>query len=174
MTRSSLRPLKERVKTVEKISLAVNDTLQARGVAVRESAAHVAVRLVAPPPPAPRMIVPQTGPRPVYKAPLRPAPPLVQPGVPIGANRPVPGRPVPGQPPSFQRRPPASAAGGPPAHVHRFVPESEGRCTPRDKLRQERVRWALARRCRLPGRRVPGAVPVRLRAGPASVMFRAA
>src|SRR5579863_1694595 len=40
-------------------------------------------RPAAPPPPAPRMIVPQTGPRPVYKAPLRPAPPAVQPGVPI-------------------------------------------------------------------------------------------
>ncbi|MGC2731672.1 MAG: translation initiation factor IF-2, partial [Candidatus Sulfotelmatobacter sp.] len=62
--------------------------------------------------PLPRMIVPQTGPRPVYKAPLRTAPPPVQPGVPIGgASRPVPGRPVPGQP-IFQRRPPM--AGGAP------------------------------------------------------------
>src|SRR5712671_7459825 len=70
------------------------------------------VRPTAPPPPVPRMIVPQTGPRPVYKAPLRPAPPPVQPGVPIGgAMRPAPGRPVPGQP-IFQRRPPA--AGGAP------------------------------------------------------------
>ncbi|MFZ0951114.1 MAG: translation initiation factor IF-2 N-terminal domain-containing protein, partial [Candidatus Sulfotelmatobacter sp.] len=77
-------------------------------------AAPSAARPVAPPsaPPVPRMIVPQTGPRPVYKAPLRPAPPPVQPGVPIGgASRPVPGRPVPGQP-IFQRRPPM--AGGPP------------------------------------------------------------
>jgi translation initiation factor IF-2 len=76
-------------------------------------AALTAARPIAPPPPpAPRMIVPQTGPRPVYKAPLRPAPP-VQPGVPIGgATRPVPGRPVPGQP-IFQRRPPV-AGGGPP------------------------------------------------------------
>src|SRR5580693_8677034 len=73
-----------------------------------------AARPVAPPsaPPPPRMIVPQTGPRPVYKAPLRAAPPPVQPGVPIGgASRPVPGRPVPGQP-IFQRRPPM--AGGAP------------------------------------------------------------
>jgi len=70
------------------------------------------VRPTAPPPPVPRMIVPQTGPRPVYKAPLRPAPPPVQPGVPIGGTmRPAPGRPVPGQP-IFQRRPPA--AGGAP------------------------------------------------------------
>src|SRR5580704_16373264 len=75
--------------------------------------APIAARPAAPPPPAPRMIVPQTGPRPVYKAPLRAAPPPVQPGVPIGgATRPVPGRPVPGQP-IFQRRPPV-AGGGPP------------------------------------------------------------
>ena len=73
----------------------------------------IAPRPAAPAPPVPRMIVPQTGPRPVYKAPLRPTPPPVQPGVPIGgANRPAPGRPVPGQP-IFQRRPPA-AGGGPP------------------------------------------------------------
>src|SRR5215469_14179515 len=58
----------------------------------------------APPrPPGPRMIMPQTGPRPVYKAP----PP--KPGQPI-ANRPAPGRPVPGQP-IFQRPRPASAPG---------------------------------------------------------------
>jgi translation initiation factor IF-2 len=77
-------------------------------------AAPIAARPVSPPaaaPPVPRMIVPQTGPRPVYKAPLRPAPP-VQPGMPIGGSaRPAPGRPVPGQP-IFQRRPPM--AGGAP------------------------------------------------------------
>jgi translation initiation factor IF-2 len=56
--------------------------------------------------PGPRMIVPQTGPRPVYKAPT-PAPP--RPGQPI-ASRPAPGRPVPGQP-IFQRPRPAA---GPP------------------------------------------------------------
>ena len=77
----------------------------------------IAARPPAPPTPAPRMIVPQTGPRPVYKAPVRPAPP-VQPGVPIGgvrpaAGRPAPGRPVPGQP-IFQRRPPAPTPSGPP------------------------------------------------------------
>jgi translation initiation factor IF-2 len=79
-------------------------------------AAPIAARPAAPAAPvtpAPRMIVPQTGPRPVYKAPLRATPPPVQPGVPIGgASRPVPGRPVPGQP-IFQRRPPV-AGGGPP------------------------------------------------------------
>src|SRR5580700_8032867 len=75
-------------------------------------AAPVAARPSAPAPPVPRMIVPQTGPRPVYKAPVRSAPPPVQPGVPIGgAMRPAPGRPVPGQP-IFQRRPPM--AGGAP------------------------------------------------------------
>jgi translation initiation factor IF-2 len=76
------------------------------------SAAPVAPRPTAAPPP-PRMIVPQTGPRPVYKAPVRPAPPAstVQPGVPIAsAPRPAPGRPVPGQP-IFQRRPPAAWPG---------------------------------------------------------------
>jgi len=77
------------------------------------SAPPVATRPSPPPPPAPRMIVPQTGPRPVYKAPVRPTPPPVQPGVPIGgAMRAAPGRPVPGQP-IFQRRPP-TAGGGPP------------------------------------------------------------
>src|SRR5579863_193999 len=67
----------------------------------------------APTTPAPRMIVPQTGPRPVYKAPPpRPVVPTVQPGTPIGM-RPAPGRPVPGQP-IFQRpRPQAPGPGGP-------------------------------------------------------------
>src|SRR6202521_1918235 len=46
-------------------------------------------------PPSPRMIVPQTGPRPVYKEPLRSSAPTAQAGTPA---RPVPGRPVPGQP----------------------------------------------------------------------------
>jgi translation initiation factor IF-2 len=73
----------------------------------------------APVTPAPRMIVPQTGPRPVYKAPPpRPAPPPPQPGIPIAARpiagRPVPGRPVPGQP-IFQRpRPQAPGGAGAP------------------------------------------------------------
>ncbi len=70
----------------------------------------------APIAPPPRMIMPQTGPRPVYKAPL-PAPGAVSQGAP-GANpvsRPAPGRPVPGQP-IFQRtsRPPAPGAPRPP------------------------------------------------------------
>jgi translation initiation factor IF-2 len=68
--------------------------------------------------PAPRMIVPQTGPRPVYQAPPRPAaaPPRAtgpQPGQPIRpmSSRPAPGRPVPGQP-IFQRPRPAAGAPG--------------------------------------------------------------
>ena len=88
---------------------------------VPPTAAPPAASASAPPPPprpstpqsVPRMIVPQTGPRPVYKAPVRPAPPPVQPGVPIGgAMRAAPGRPVPGQP-IFQRRPPVAGAGAP-------------------------------------------------------------
>ncbi|HLV85550.1 MAG TPA: translation initiation factor IF-2 [Candidatus Sulfotelmatobacter sp.] len=69
----------------------------------------------APATPAPRMIVPQTGPRPVYKAPPpRPAPPAASSSSPsAGTARPIPGRPVPGQP-IFQRpRPQAPGAGGP-------------------------------------------------------------
>ncbi|MBZ5651414.1 MAG: translation initiation factor IF-2 [Acidobacteriia bacterium] len=70
----------------------------------------------APPPPAappPRMIVPQTGPRPVYKAPLRPAAPAGASGAPTGATmRPAPGRPVPGQP-IFQRPRPGAPANRP-------------------------------------------------------------
>src|SRR5712692_3329900 len=56
--------------------------------------------------PPPRMIVPQTGPRPVYKAPLRSAQPAAESGA---SARPAPGRLVPGQP-IFQRARP-----GPPA-----------------------------------------------------------
>jgi len=77
------------------------------------------------PPTAPprRMIVPQTGPRPVYKAPTPPprtespaasAQPLARPipGRPI-AGRPAPGRPVPGQP-IFQRPRPSGPGARPP------------------------------------------------------------
>jgi translation initiation factor IF-2 len=67
-----------------------------------------------PQPPAPRMIVPQTGPRPVYKAPPpRPVAPVAQTGAPAGTMRPAPGRPVPGQP-IFQRPRPMAPGGGPP------------------------------------------------------------
>src|SRR5579872_5344379 len=74
----------------------------------------IAARPAAPPAPQrphvppPRMIVPQTGPRPVYKAPIRPAPPAAS----AGAPRPAPGRPVPGQP-IFQRPRPTGAPTGP-------------------------------------------------------------
>jgi translation initiation factor IF-2 len=77
------------------------------------------------PPTAPprRMIVPQTGPRPVYKAPTPPpraespaasAHPQARPipGRPI-AGRPAPGRPVPGQP-IFQRPRPSGPGARPP------------------------------------------------------------
>src|SRR5579863_6214158 len=68
---------------------------------------------VVPQTPLPRMIVPQTGPRPVYQAPPpRPVAPVAQAGAPAaGTVRPVPGRPVPGQP-IFQR-PRPQVPGGP-------------------------------------------------------------
>jgi translation initiation factor IF-2 len=90
---------------------------------VSQSAAPVSVTPVPPQPPAPvaakpatptapsrvqtpppRMIVPHTGPRPVYKAPPGSSAPTAQAGAPA---RPVPGRPVPGQP-IFQRPRPGS------------------------------------------------------------------
>src|SRR5271155_5344467 len=70
-------------------------------VAARPAAPVVPAR---PQPPSPRMIVPHTGPRPVYQAPIRPAAPS-QAGA---STRPVPGRPVPGQP-IFQRPRPGGA-----------------------------------------------------------------
>ncbi|MGO9124210.1 MAG: translation initiation factor IF-2 [Terriglobales bacterium] len=73
-------------------------------IAVR-SAATTPIR---PQAAAPRTIVPQTGPRPVYKAPIRPpASPTAQAEAPV---RSVPGRPVPGQP-IFQRPRPAAPTG---------------------------------------------------------------
>ncbi len=88
-----------------------------------------------PQPPAPRMIVPQTGPRPVYKAPPpRPVAPVAQAGAPAGTMRPAPGRPVPGQP-IFQRpRPHGSgrrsaasvASGRTPSHASHA--HGAGRC----------------------------------------------
>ena len=77
-------------------------------VAPRPAAPPVAA---APTTPAPRMIVPQTGPRPVYKAPPpRPVAPAAQSAPPAGFVRPAPGRPVPGQP-IFQRPRPQGASG---------------------------------------------------------------
>jgi len=57
-------------------------------------------------PPPRRVIMPQTGPRPVYKAPPQPLAPAAS----AAGLRPQPGRPVPGQP-IFQRPRPAAAAG---------------------------------------------------------------
>ncbi|HEY7351251.1 MAG TPA: translation initiation factor IF-2 [Terriglobales bacterium] len=77
---------------------------------------------IRPQAPAPRVIMPQTGPRPVYKAPPRPTqgpqgarPAGVQPGQPIRpmGSRPAPGRPVPGQP-IFQRPRPTGPPGARP------------------------------------------------------------
>ena len=70
-------------------------------------AAHIAPQR--PQAPSPRMIVPHTGPRPVYKAPPGQAAPTAQAGP---SSRPAPGRPVPGQP-IFQRpRPGGTTAPG--------------------------------------------------------------
>jgi translation initiation factor IF-2 len=60
-------------------------------------------------PPPRRVIMPQTGARPVYSAPVRPA--GAPPAAPMG-NRPAPGRPVPGRP-IFERPRPAGAGGAP-------------------------------------------------------------
>src|SRR5712692_3804832 len=80
----------------------------------------------APIAPPPRMIMPQTGPRPVYKAPL-PAPGA---SAPDATPRAAPGRPVPGQP-IFQRttrpqapgsRPPLRPGERRPMHPTRVAP----------------------------------------------------
>jgi len=83
----------------------------ATSAAVRPAITSGPVQATAPPP---RMIVPQTGPRPVYKAPIAPtasaslgAAPRPVPG------RPIPGRPVPGQP-IFQRPRPSAPSPRPP------------------------------------------------------------
>ena len=76
---------------------------------VAEPPAPAAPRLVTPP--TPRTIMPQTGPRPVYKAPA-PPPMAAAPASAPGAPRPAPGRPVPGQP-IFQRRPASTGPAGP-------------------------------------------------------------
>ncbi|MGD0417328.1 MAG: translation initiation factor IF-2 [Terriglobales bacterium] len=74
---------------------------------VTQMQAAAPARPAAPIAPPPRMIMPQTGPRPVYKAPLPP------PGAAPGAtSRSVPGRPVPGQP-IFQRTARPQAPGSP-------------------------------------------------------------
>jgi len=78
---------------------------------VVEAPAPAAPKLVTAAPP--RTIMPQTGPRPVYKAPPPPpmaAAPAASPNAAMGAPRPAPGRPVPGQP-IFQRRPATGPAG---------------------------------------------------------------
>ena len=95
-----------------------NNVMQMQPSAPAKPAAPVA--------PPPRMIMPQTGPRPVYKAPLPP------PGAAPGAtSRPAPGRPVPGQP-IFQRtarplapgqtRPPLRPGERRPMHPTRVAP----------------------------------------------------
>ncbi|HYW39973.1 MAG TPA: translation initiation factor IF-2 [Terriglobales bacterium] len=93
---------------------------------VTQMQAAAPAKPAAPIAPSPRMIMPQTGPRPVYKAPLPP------PGAPApgAASRSAPGRPVPGQP-IFQRtarpqapgsRPPLRPGERRPMHPTRVAP----------------------------------------------------
>jgi len=87
----------------------------------------VNARPAAPPPNQPRMIVPQTGPRPVYKA---PPPRPVQPSAATGSpSRPVPGRPVPGQP-IFQRPRPSAPGTRPPLRPGERRPMHPTRSSP--------------------------------------------
>src|SRR6266852_5187980 len=93
---------------------------------VTQMQASAPVKPAAPIAPPPRMIMPQTGPRPVYKAPL-PSPGA---SAPDAAPRAAPGRPVPGQP-IFQRtarpqapgsRPPLRPGERRPMHPTRVAP----------------------------------------------------
>ena len=96
-----------------------------------------------------RLITPQTGPRPVYAAPQRPAAATVTPGQPIGQAmrpRPVPGRPVPGQP-IFQRPRPAGPTGA------ARLPLRPGERRPMHPTRTSPTG------IRPPGMRAPGAAP---------------
>ncbi|HWR15947.1 MAG TPA: translation initiation factor IF-2 [Terriglobales bacterium] len=108
-------PEKEEPEPVEEVAASPEPTVQHKP----EPPAPVAkpatpARPAAPQPPPRRLIVPQTGPRPVYTAPVRPpstpAPNMGTTRPPQG--RPMPGRPVPGQP-IFQRPRPQGAAGSP-------------------------------------------------------------
>ncbi|MFY9842967.1 MAG: translation initiation factor IF-2 [Terriglobales bacterium] len=96
---------------------------------VTQMQAAAPVKPTAPIAPPPRMIMPQTGPRPVYKAPLPPAGSVAS--APGAVPRPTPGRPVPGQP-IFQRtarplapgqaRPPLRPGERRPMHPTRVAP----------------------------------------------------
>jgi translation initiation factor IF-2 len=94
-------------------------------VAPPQPQAPIATRPAAPvqsQTPAPRVIVPQTGPRPVYKA------PAASQGSSASSPRPMPGRPVPGQPifqrprPSAPSRPPLRPGERRPMHPTRQAP----------------------------------------------------
>src|ERR1700685_618844 len=106
------RPFTAPVATPPMAKAASPSSVAAPPAAPPQPAVPIAAKPAAPvsPPrpqvPSPRMIVPHTGPRPVYQAPIRPAAPTAQAGA---TARPVPGRPVPGQP-IFQRPRPGGAA----------------------------------------------------------------
>jgi len=108
-------------------------TPAAKSAAPPVAAAPPAVEVkqpTAPPPPKapeapkPRVIMPQTGPRPVYKAPL-----TERPAAATSAPRPAPGRPVPGQP-IFQRPRPSAPGMRPPLRPGERRPMHPTRTTP--------------------------------------------
>src|SRR4029077_12171915 len=108
-----------RATTTAAQSPAHNNVTQMQDVAPAKSGASIA--------PPPRMIMPQTGPRPVYKA------PLAAPGAsaPSAASRPMPGLHVPGQP-IFQRtaRPQAPGTARPPLRPGERRPMHPTRVSP--------------------------------------------
>ena len=109
-----------------------------------------------PQPPAPRMIVPQTGPRPVYKARRQPC--RRQPSQSaMGAMRPAPGTSC-ARASRFSsvRAPGPGGAGG---RVRRCVPGNAGRCIRRGSRLRARVRLALAQALPPPGPVRPGSRP---------------
>jgi translation initiation factor IF-2 len=119
---------------------------------VAPPSAPMASKPAAPTTPPPRMIVPQTGPRPVYKA---PPPKPVQPGVPI-ASRPIPGRPVPGQP-IFQRpRPQVPGGPRPPLRPGERRPNASHTVVPTGA---RPLVWARSASGRPPGPSRPGSRP---------------
>jgi translation initiation factor IF-2 len=124
-----------------------------------------------PGPPPPRMIMPQTGPRPVYKAPIKPA-------APAGQTAPgAPARPRPDGPSPVNRFSNARARKRPAApRVLRCGPASGAPCIPLGNRRPVRVHLVsdpAPDRCRLPARRAQVRVPAAHRVVPDSVTFLA-
>ncbi|HSA94238.1 MAG TPA: translation initiation factor IF-2 [Terriglobales bacterium] len=102
----------------------------ARPAAPAATGAHASAR---PSPPPRRMITPQTGPRPVYKAPAAAPPASASAGASASTPRPAPGRPVPGKPifqrprPAAPMRPPSRPGERRPMHPTRTSPSGVAR-----------------------------------------------